>query len=232
MRASEARELRKFWHFYILKLQFLSIFCRYIRYSVGTNDMLVGLHVPTNFQMYRLKSEKALSVAPPPPGYTNAKQQIGQVLMNWSKIIILLIQLIFLSIPVNYPDFSFYRFRFLSFHFVFEFLPTFCPNSFRILPEFLASRFLFVGGGGGGGEGALTPTPPPPTPIANHFAVAHWQVADVGDTAKWRKPNFRVRMIFRDNRVWSLPIFQSWLLRFYVWHFQLFLLYVRLKFLL
>ena len=23
----------------------------------------------------------------------------------------------------------------------------------------------------------------------------------VGDTAKWRKPNFRVRMIFRDNRV-------------------------------
>ena len=42
-------------------------------------------------------------------------------------------------------------------------------------------------------------------------------------------PIFRVRMIFRDNRVWSLPIFQSWLLRFYVWHFQLFLLYVRLN---
>ena len=40
MRASE---LRKFWHFYILKLLFLSIFCRYMRYFVGTNDMLVGI---------------------------------------------------------------------------------------------------------------------------------------------------------------------------------------------
>ena len=59
MRASGASELRKALHFYILKLLFLSIFCRYIRYFVGTNDMLVGLHVPTNFQMYRQKSEKA-----------------------------------------------------------------------------------------------------------------------------------------------------------------------------
>ena len=33
MRASE---LRKFWHFYILKQLFLSIFFRYIRYIVGT----------------------------------------------------------------------------------------------------------------------------------------------------------------------------------------------------
>ena len=48
-----ASELRKFRYFYILKLLFLSIFCRYIRYSVGTNDMHVGLHVPTNFPMYR-----------------------------------------------------------------------------------------------------------------------------------------------------------------------------------
>ena len=48
MRASGASELRKFWHFYILKLLFLLIFCRYIRYFVGTNDMFVGLHVPTN----------------------------------------------------------------------------------------------------------------------------------------------------------------------------------------
>ena len=53
MRLSGASELRKFWHFYILNLLFLSIFCRYIRYFVGTNDMLVGSHVPTNFQMYR-----------------------------------------------------------------------------------------------------------------------------------------------------------------------------------
>ena len=53
MRASGASELRKFWHFYILNLLFLSIFCRYIRYFVGTNDMLVGSHVPTNFLIYR-----------------------------------------------------------------------------------------------------------------------------------------------------------------------------------
>ena len=61
----------KFSHFYILNLLFLSIFCRYIRYFVGTNDMLVGSHVPTNFQMYRQKSEKALlgggAAAPPAP---------------------------------------------------------------------------------------------------------------------------------------------------------------------
>ena len=78
MRLSGASELRKFWHFYILNLLFLLIFCRYIRYFVGTNDMLVGSHVPTNFQMYRQKSEKALlggggQLPPPPPpsGYAN-----------------------------------------------------------------------------------------------------------------------------------------------------------------
>ena len=71
MRASE---LRKCWHFYILKLLFLWIFCRYIWYFVDTNDMLVGLHVPTNFQLYQQKYEKALlggggncPPAPPPP---------------------------------------------------------------------------------------------------------------------------------------------------------------------
>ena len=56
MRANGASELRKFSHFYILKLLFLSIFCWYFRYFVGTNDMLVGLHVATNFQMYRQNS--------------------------------------------------------------------------------------------------------------------------------------------------------------------------------
>ena len=40
MRASGASELRKFSHFYILKLLFLSIVCWYFRYFVGTNDML------------------------------------------------------------------------------------------------------------------------------------------------------------------------------------------------
>ena len=66
MRASGASELRKFSHFYILKLLFLSIFCWYFRYFVGTNDMLVGLH-----HVYRQNPEKAwsgqLPPAPPPP---------------------------------------------------------------------------------------------------------------------------------------------------------------------
>ena len=66
-----ANELRKYSHFYILKLLFLSIFCWYFRYFVGNNDMLVGLHVPTNFQMYGQNSEKNLP-PPPPPGYANA----------------------------------------------------------------------------------------------------------------------------------------------------------------
>ena len=78
MRASGASELNFWGHFYILKLLFLSIFCRYIRYFVGTNDMLVGLHVPTNFQMYRQNFQKALlgggggQLPPPPSGYANA----------------------------------------------------------------------------------------------------------------------------------------------------------------
>ena len=74
MRASGASELRKFWNYNILKLLFLSIFCRYIRFFVGTNDMLVGLY------MYRQNCEKAIlggggscSPAPSPPsGYADA----------------------------------------------------------------------------------------------------------------------------------------------------------------
>ena len=45
----------------------------------------------------------------------------------------------------------------------------------------------------------------------------------VGSHPNRRIRNFRVRIIFRDNRVWSLPIFSIWLLHFYIWHFQLFL---------
>ena len=53
--------------------------CYFFQYFVGTSDtlsvqmtMLVGLHVPTNFQMYRQNSEKALlggggAIAPCPP---------------------------------------------------------------------------------------------------------------------------------------------------------------------
>ena len=83
-----ASELRKFGHFYIvLKVLFLSIFCWYFRYFVGTNDMLVGLHVPTNFQMYRQHSEKALwggdNCPPPPPppsGYASEFRMVKLLL--------------------------------------------------------------------------------------------------------------------------------------------------------
>ena len=94
MRLSGASELRKFWHFYILNLLFLSIFCRYIRYFVGTNDIACRLtctdkipNVPTNFQMYRQKSEKALlggAAAPPcpPSGYANGAMQYSTCAMT------------------------------------------------------------------------------------------------------------------------------------------------------
>ena len=66
-------------HFDIQKLLFLSIFCWYFRNFVGTNDILVGLHVPTDFQMYRQNSEKkhywgaiAPPPHPPPSGYASA----------------------------------------------------------------------------------------------------------------------------------------------------------------
>ena len=70
-RASGASELRKNSRFYILKLQFLSIFCCYFRYFVGTNDILVGLYmytdkfpnVPTKLQ----KSIKGGGQMPPCP---------------------------------------------------------------------------------------------------------------------------------------------------------------------
>ena len=69
MRASE---LNTFSHFHFLKVLFLSIFCWYFRYYVGTNDMLAGLNVPTIFQMYRQNSEKSFPPPPPPPsGYAN-----------------------------------------------------------------------------------------------------------------------------------------------------------------
>ena len=56
-------------HFHILRLQFLSIFCWYFGYFVGiyTNDMLVGLHVPINFQKKLRKSIIGGQFSPPPP---------------------------------------------------------------------------------------------------------------------------------------------------------------------
>ena len=58
-----------------IKSVIFKLFCWYFRYFVGANDMLVGLHVPTNFQMHRQNSEKALwggggqfpPPTPPPP---------------------------------------------------------------------------------------------------------------------------------------------------------------------
>ena len=46
MRASGASELRKFWHFYILKLLFLSIFCRYIENKPWLNFIWGGGQAP------------------------------------------------------------------------------------------------------------------------------------------------------------------------------------------
>ena len=104
MRASGASELRKFWHFHILKLLFLSIFCRYIIYFVGTNEMLVGLHVPTNFQMYRQNSEKSTigggggQLPPPPPAPPLATLMIIIHLGVWYTLIF-----VHISPPMFYP---------------------------------------------------------------------------------------------------------------------------------
>ena len=74
--ASERSErARKCWHFYILKVQFLSIFCRYKWYFVGTNDMLVGTNMymlVDKFPDVPTKLRKSIiggggAVAPPPP---------------------------------------------------------------------------------------------------------------------------------------------------------------------
>ena len=60
--------------------------------------MLVGLHVATNFEMYRQNSEKALlggggelppcppPPPPPPPGYANGWQCQGSRYMIWPGI--------------------------------------------------------------------------------------------------------------------------------------------------
>ena len=63
MQASGASELRKFSHFHSLKLLFLSIFYWYPRYFVGINDMLVGLHVPTELRKCIIGGQ----LSPPPP---------------------------------------------------------------------------------------------------------------------------------------------------------------------
>ena len=78
MRASGASELRKKFNFHIFKMLFLSMFCWYKCMFVGTNDILVGSHPPTDFQMYRQNSEKALlggNCPPPPSCYASDQRQ-------------------------------------------------------------------------------------------------------------------------------------------------------------
>ena len=82
MRASRAQaSLENFCIFTLKNCYFFFKFCWYFRNFVGTNDILVGLHVPTDFQMYQRNSETALlgqgpggnfppgpsAPAPPPP---------------------------------------------------------------------------------------------------------------------------------------------------------------------
>ena len=87
MRASGASELRQFWLFYILKLLFLSIFCRYIRYFVGTNDMLVGLYMYRQIFKCTDKTPKKhywgggqLPPCPPPPPLATLMQWLTALL--------------------------------------------------------------------------------------------------------------------------------------------------------
>ena len=67
-----ASELRNVWHFYIVTVLFLSIFCWYFRYFVGTNDMLVGFTCTNKFPNAPTKLRKSViggncPPAPPPP---------------------------------------------------------------------------------------------------------------------------------------------------------------------
>ena len=82
------RAPQKYMYFHILKLLFLSIFGWYFRYFVGTTDILVGSHVPTNFQMYQQKDEKALlgggAIAPRSPSPLATLVDIKQVLLSHS----------------------------------------------------------------------------------------------------------------------------------------------------
>ena len=91
-----ASELRKFSHFHILKLLFLSIFCWYFRYVVGTNDLRLTCtdkfpNVPTKL---RKSIREGDNFPPAPPGYASAKEQgmhtfyIGiNLLSKWYSIV-------------------------------------------------------------------------------------------------------------------------------------------------
>ena len=68
MRASGGSELRKFSYFHILKLIFLSIFCWYFRYFVGTNWHACRLTCTDKFPNVPTKLRKSIiGPCPPPP---------------------------------------------------------------------------------------------------------------------------------------------------------------------
>ena len=149
MRASGASELRKFWHFYILKLLFLSIFCRYSRYFVGTNDMLVGLHVPTNFLIYRqtLTLSKCTCMCMRASGASELRKFWHFYILN----------LLFLSIFCRYIRY---------------FVGT---NDMLVgshVPTKIRKSII--------GEAAAPPPPPPPPPLATLMNRSTWQSAVSG----------------------------------------------------
>ena len=139
MRASE---LRKILHFHIEKLLFLSIYCWYFRNFVGTNDILVGLHVPTDFQMYRQNSEKASwggGNCPPPPLAT-----LGRVCNR--KTFLLHLYITVSTLLCEHTDILTSQKRLL--------LP---ENRVLFLSEYWRLEYL-----GGRGGGLLQHSPPPP----------------------------------------------------------------------
>ena len=62
MRASGASELRKFWHFHILKLLFLSIFCWYIENKSWFNFIWGGKRPPKPPHQYASGNHDTISL--------------------------------------------------------------------------------------------------------------------------------------------------------------------------
>ena len=160
MRASGASELRKFWHFFILKLLFLSIFCRYSRhgrYFVGTNDMLVGLHVPTNFLIYRqiLTLSKCTCMCMRASGASELRKFWHFYTLN----------LLFLSIFCRYIRYFVGTNDML--------VGSHCTDKFPNVPTKIRKSII-----GGGGAAAPPAPPPPPSGYAND---TYWYppIADV-----------------------------------------------------
>ena len=148
MRASE---LRKCWNFYILKLLFLSIFCRYSRYFVGTNDMLVGLHVPTNFLIYRQTVTLSKCMCMRASGASELRKFWHFYILN----------LLFLSIFCRTSDTLSVQMTCLSAHMYRQISKCTDKNP---------KKHYW----GGGGAAAPSAPPPPPSGYANDMYVCVW----------------------------------------------------------